>query len=81
MITHLESTLSDTMLGSLYDIRTFPSIILDYNQMTLYQLAEHYSSYVSITNTKFVLNTAELGGVLLAYESNITMTECAYNQI
>ena len=27
------------------------------------------SSYASITNTKFALNTAELGGVLLAYQS------------
>ena len=37
------------------------------------------SSNVSITNTKFDLNTAELGGVLLATNSNITITQCTYS--
>ena len=34
------------------------------------------SSNVSVTNTKFVLNEAEIGGVLLAYKSIITISQC-----
>ena len=34
------------------------------------------SSNVSVTNTKFVLNEAEIGGVLLAYTSIITISQC-----
>ena len=40
------------------------------------------SSNVSITSTKFVLNEAEIGGVLLAYGSVITISQCtcSYNR-
>ena len=37
------------------------------------------SSNVSITSTKFVLNEAEIGGVLLAYRSVITISQCTCN--
>ena len=37
------------------------------------------SSNITVTDTKFVLNTAELGGVLLAYQSNITITQCTFS--
>ena len=39
------------------------------------------SSNVLVTNTKFILNKADLGGVLFGYHSNITMTQCtnSYN--
>ena len=40
------------------------------------------SSNVSVTNTKFVLNEAEIGGVLLAHRSIITISQCtcSYNR-
>ena len=40
------------------------------------------SSNVSVTNTKFILNEAEMGGVLLAYKSIITISQCtcSYNR-
>ena len=36
-------------------------------------------SNVSLTDTNFILNTAELGGVFLAYQSNITVIRCTCN--
>ena len=40
------------------------------------------SSNVSVISTKFVLNEAEIGGVLLAYKSIITISQCtcSYNR-
>ena len=37
------------------------------------------SSNVSFTNTKFVSNEAEIGGVLLAYKSIISISQCAHS--
>ena len=37
------------------------------------------SSNVSVTNTKFVFNEADIGGVLLAYKSIITISQCAHS--
>ena len=37
------------------------------------------SSTVSVTNTKFVSNEAEIGGVLLAYKSIISIFQCTYS--
>ena len=37
------------------------------------------SSNVSVTNTKFVSNEADIGGVLLAYKSIISISQCTYS--